>query len=154
MTKLPSETTEHGRRRRRQRSKHYAASFYTAFTNVANASQRLKSALWYAVGQIVDEECLQRNRNATPQFIGALTEMVWTQIGTHFLLWSTRNRLTTGSIENVAIDLESFSSHADRSTVTTDDVLLLARKNPDLRAIMGEFVDARKAMRDKGKRKR
>lgn len=43
--------------------------------------QRLKAALWYAVGQIVDEESLNRNRNATPQFIGALTELVWTQIG-------------------------------------------------------------------------
>jgi hypothetical protein len=43
--------------------------------------QRLKSALWYAVGQIVDEESLARSRNATPQFIGALTELVWTQIG-------------------------------------------------------------------------
>lgn len=52
-----------------------------------NPAQRLKSALWYAVGQIVDEECLKRNRNATPQFIGALTELVWTQIGTvsHFI---------------------------------------------------------------------
>lgn len=44
--------------------------------------QRLKSALWYAVGQMVDEEVMRRNRNATPQFIGALTEMVWLQIGT------------------------------------------------------------------------
>lgn len=48
----------------------------------SNKIQRLKSALWFAVGQIVDEEMLRRNRNATPQFIGALTEMVWTQIGT------------------------------------------------------------------------
>ena len=49
-------------------------------------SQRLKSALWYAVGQIVDEEALRRNRNATPQFIGALTEMVWMQIGASNML--------------------------------------------------------------------
>ncbi|KAF5710440.1 apoptosis-inducing TAF9-like domain-containing protein [Fusarium mundagurra] len=84
--------------------------------------ERLKAALWYAVGQIVDEESLRRNRNATPQFIGALTELVWTQI-----------------------DLESFSNHAGRSTVTTDDVLLLARKNPDLHQIMKEFVDQAKA---------
>ncbi|KAI1026267.1 hypothetical protein LB504_011254 [Fusarium proliferatum] len=89
--------------------------------------ERLKAALWYAVGQIVDEESLRRNRNATPQFIGALTELVWTQI------------------ENVATDLESFSNHAGRSTVTTDDVLLLARKNPDLHQIMKEFVDQAKA---------
>lgn len=43
--------------------------------------QRLKSALWFAVGQIVDEESMRRSINATPQFIGALTELVWTQIG-------------------------------------------------------------------------
>ncbi|QYT05779.1 hypothetical protein H0G86_012661 [Trichoderma simmonsii] len=89
--------------------------------------ERLKSALWYAVGQIVDEECLKRNRNATPQFIGALTEMTLLQI------------------ENVAIDLETFCNHAGRSTVTTDDVLLLARKNPDLHQIMKNYVDEIKA---------
>ncbi|KAK4083103.1 hypothetical protein Purlil1_10915 [Purpureocillium lilacinum] len=89
--------------------------------------QRLKSALWFAVGQMVDEESMRRNLNATPQFIGALTELVWTQI------------------ENVAVDLESFSRHAGRSTVTTDDVLLLARKNPDLQQLMGEYVDQLKA---------
>ncbi|KZZ96498.1 Histone-fold protein [Moelleriella libera RCEF 2490] len=93
-------------------------------------SERLKSALWYAVGQIVDEECLRRNRNATPQFIGALTEMVWTQV------------------ENVAIDLESFANHAGRTNVTTEDVMLLARKNPDLQRIMGAFVDERKAVKE------
>jgi hypothetical protein len=48
----------------------------------------------------------------------------------------------------VATDLESFSAHAGRSTVTTDDVLLLARKNPDLHQIMEEFVQQRKAERE------
>ena len=43
--------------------------------------QRLKSALWLHVGRLVDEESLALNANATPQFIGALTEMVWSQIG-------------------------------------------------------------------------
>ncbi|KAG5938986.1 hypothetical protein E4U59_003409 [Claviceps monticola] len=89
-------------------------------------AQRLKAALWFAVGQIVDEECLRRNRNATPQFIGSLTELVWTQI------------------ENIAIDLESFANHASRENVTTEDVLLLARKNPDLQGIMADFVQERK----------
>ncbi|PNY25391.1 Centromere protein S [Tolypocladium capitatum] len=91
------------------------------------SEQRLKSALWFAIGQIVDEESMRRNINATPQFIGALTELVWTQI------------------ENVAIDLESFSHHASRATVTTADVLLLARKNPDLQQLMEAFVEERKA---------
>lgn len=51
-------------------------------------------------------------------------------------------------IENVAIDLESFCHHAGRATVTTDDVLLLARKNPDLQQIMKTFVDETKAQRE------
>ena len=43
--------------------------------------QRLKSALWFSIGKIVDEETLRLGVNATPQFIGALTELVWAQIG-------------------------------------------------------------------------
>ncbi|KAI5921367.1 kinetochore component CENP-S-domain-containing protein [Camillea tinctor] len=98
--------------------------------------EQLKAALWYAVGKMVDEETLRRNRNVTPQFIGALTEMVWTQI------------------ENVAMDLESFSRHAGRLTITTDDVLLLARRNQDLHSIVKDFIDAHKATQVKGKSKR
>lgn len=56
------------------------------------------------------------------------------------------------SAENVAMDLETFSGHAGRTTVTTDDVLLLARKNPDLHDIMKEFVDERKAAAGDGKK--
>ncbi|CAP73559.1 uncharacterized protein PODANS_2_9255 [Podospora anserina S mat+] len=48
--------------------------------------ERLKTALWFSIGKIVDEESMRRNRNATPQFIGALTDMVWSQIG-KFMLW-------------------------------------------------------------------
>ncbi|KAK3187050.1 MHF histone-fold complex component [Lecanicillium sp. MT-2017a] len=116
--------------------------------------ERLKSALWYAVGQIVDEESLKRNRNATPQFIGALTELVWTQVGAFSSLSDAVPLYLFGSKwklhENVAIDLESFANHAARTTVTTDDVLLLARKNPDLQGIMQEFIDERK--KEKGRK--
>lgn len=57
--------------------------------------------------------------------------------------------------ENVATDLESFSRHAGRTTVTTDDVLLLARRNRDLHAIIKDFVDEQKADKaNKGKTKR
>lgn len=95
----------------------------------------------------MDEESLRRNRNATPQYIGALTELVWTQIGIILLFtllqYKTLRKIVP--IENVAGDLESFCNHAGRSTVTTDDVLLLARKNPDLHQIMEEFIEQRKA---------
>jgi hypothetical protein len=45
------------------------------------AEQKLKASLWFSIGKIVDEETLRLNTNATAQFIGALTEMVWSQIG-------------------------------------------------------------------------
>lgn len=67
------------------------------------------------------------------------------------------NRLTGVrplSEENVAVDLESFSQHAGRTTVTTDDVLLLARRNKDLHDIIKEFVDEQKAAKTKEKTKR
>jgi centromere protein S len=58
------------------------------------------------------------------------------------------------SLENVALDLESFSRHAGRTTITTDDVLLLARRNGDLHGIIKDFVDHEKAAKAKGKSKR
>ncbi|PWW77015.1 hypothetical protein C7212DRAFT_294472 [Tuber magnatum] len=99
--------------------------------------ERLKSALWFSIGKIVDEEILQLDVNATPQFIGALTEMVWAQL------------------ENTSRDLESFARHAGRSTVNTDDVLLLARRNEGLGELLRAFVDEENAgkLADKGKGK-
>lgn len=107
---------------------------------------------------MVDEQSLRRNRNATPQFIGALTEMVWTQIGEHSQAVALRqSQDLTSEPENVAIDLESFSRHASRTSITTDDVLLLARRNADLNGIIKDFVDEQKAAKvskGKGKAKR
>jgi hypothetical protein len=56
-------------------------------------------------------------------------------------------------LENVATDLESFSQHAGRTTVTTDDVLLLARRNQDLYSVIKDVVDKEKAAKAKGKGK-
>jgi hypothetical protein len=52
--------------------------------------------------------------------------------------------------ENVAADLESFSRHAGRSTITTDDVLLITRRNDALYGIIREFIDKEKAGRERG----
>lgn len=90
--------------------------------------QRLKSALWLSIGKIVDEETIKLGVNATPQFIGALTEMVWAQIGTYRIhpdawfgiLYSLcrkhaphqltyGGRVTNTSTETVSQDLESFA---------------------------------------------
>ncbi|EPS33041.1 hypothetical protein PDE_08002 [Penicillium oxalicum 114-2] len=89
----------------------------------AGLEERLKSALWLSIGKIVDEETMKLGVNATPQFIGALTEMVWSQI------------------ETVGQDLESFAKHAGRSTINVSDVMLLARRNEGLESILRAFVE-------------
>ncbi|KAL4806749.1 kinetochore component CENP-S-domain-containing protein [Aspergillus unguis] len=86
-------------------------------------AQRLKSALWLSIGKIVDEETIKLGVNATPQFIGALTELVWVQI------------------ETASQDLESFAKHAGRSTINVSDVMMLARRNEGLESILRTFVD-------------
>jgi hypothetical protein len=37
---------------------------------------------------------------------------------------------------NAAIDLESFAKHAGRTTIRTDDVMLLTRRNEGLETIL------------------
>jgi hypothetical protein len=49
------------------------------------------------------------------------------------------------------MDLESFSRHAGRSTITTDDVLLLARRNQDLHSMIKDVVDRGKAAKARAK---
>ncbi|KAA8909178.1 kinetochore component CENP-S-domain-containing protein, partial [Sphaerosporella brunnea] len=93
--------------------------------------QRLKSALWYSVGKAVDNESMRLRVNATPQFIAALAELVFTQA------------------DNVAKDLESFAHHANRSAISTADVLLLARRNEDLGTVLENFISDDKAERER-----
>lgn len=78
--------------------------------------------MWFHIGKIVDEETIKLGVNATPQFIGSLTELVWAQIA------------------NVAVDLEAFAAHAGRTTIKTDDVMLLTRRNEGLESIMKDFT--------------
>lgn len=65
----------------KRRYERYSKARHCRARNIADLFQRLKSALWFSIGKIVDEETLKLGVNATPQFIGALTEMVWAQIG-------------------------------------------------------------------------
>jgi centromere protein S len=59
----------------------------------------------------VDEETIKMGVNATPQFIGALTEMVWAQIGM-YRSWQKRCEVLANSFafpETVSQDLEAFA---------------------------------------------
>lgn len=55
---------------------------------------------------------------------------------------------------NTATDLESFANHAGRSRITTDDVLLLARRNEGLESILKQTVqEVKKRNQEKAKQK-
>ncbi|RKF80672.1 Inner kinetochore subunit mhf1 [Golovinomyces cichoracearum] len=109
-------------------------------TNVdgSDVTERLKATLWHNVGTLVTSEAQKLSNqhempiSATPQFIGALTEMVWIQI------------------ENVAMDLEAFARHAGRSTIGTDDVLLLTRRNEELEGVLREWIEAEVRRKSEG----
>jgi centromere protein S len=91
-------------------------------------NEKLKAALWYSIGEMVDTLALEQDFNATPHFIGGLAELVWAQI------------------ETVAEDLEGFAKHADRQVISTKDVVLLGRHNEGLKGIL---QSQEKAARDR-----
>ncbi|KAK3109381.1 MHF histone-fold complex component [Teratosphaeriaceae sp. CCFEE 6253] len=84
----------------------------------AQKEERLKAALWYSIGQTVDAVAISQNLNATPHYIGGLSEMCYAQI------------------ENIAHDLEAFARHGGRSTISAEDVVLLGRRNEGLGAVL------------------
>lgn len=90
----------------------------------ATREEKLKAALWYAVGQMVDTAALSQDLNATPHFIGGLSELVWTQI------------------DNAAQDLEAFAKHGDRKIISSRDVVLLGRRNEGLKEILQDRATA------------
>lgn len=85
--------------------------------------EKLKAALWYSIGQTVDSVCASQDLNVTPHAIGAVSELVWSQI------------------ENVAQDLEAFAKHSERSTISSKDVLLLGRRNDGLKDLLQKEAD-------------
>ncbi|TGZ80780.1 hypothetical protein EX30DRAFT_395952 [Ascodesmis nigricans] len=93
--------------------------------------ERLKSTLWSKLGPLIDHETAAKlpDVNTSPQFIGALTEMVWVQL------------------ESVVGDLEAFAGHANRTTINTDDVLLLTRRNEGLESLIREKIEEGKTER-------
>ncbi|XP_051028144.1 centromere protein S [Acomys russatus] len=76
--------------------------------------QRLKAAVHYTVGCLCQEVALDKQMEFSKQTIAAIAEVTFRQC------------------ENFAKDLEMFARHAKRSTITTEDVKLLARRNNSL----------------------
>ncbi|KAK7533959.1 kinetochore component CENP-S-domain-containing protein [Phyllosticta citribraziliensis] len=103
--------------------------------DAALREERLKSTLWFHLGQYIDTSLLSSPSsstsvsNATPQFIAALTELVYTHIA------------------STSRDLEAFAAHAGRRQISTADVLLLARRNEGLEALLRGFVEQWRAER-------
>ena len=98
----------------------------------SSSEEKLKSTLWYSIGRSVDA-LSPTSQNATPHFIGALSELVWSQI------------------ENVAQDLEAFAQHAGRDTIRTKDVVMLGRRNEGLKELLMREVEGVKQA-DKSKK--
>ncbi|NWI31596.1 CENPS protein, partial [Sula dactylatra] len=76
--------------------------------------QRLKAAVHYTVGCLCQDAAEDKDIQFSKQTIAAISEITFRQC------------------ENFAKDLEMFARHAKRSTVTIEDVKLLARRSNSL----------------------
>ncbi|CAO3566168.1 unnamed protein product [Mortierella alpina] len=85
--------------------------------------ERLKAAIWYAVGEICESQRAELNVVITPQLIASLAELVFAQA------------------ETLGKDLEKFARHAKRSTINVDDVKLATRRNASLYELIGQEAD-------------
>ncbi|XP_064611212.1 centromere protein S-like [Liolophura sinensis] len=100
--------------------------------------QQLKAAVHYTVGKICEESEKDLNVKYHRQFIASLSEV------------------TCKKIVSFANDLELFSRHAKRSTVSPEDVKLLVRKSPRLHQhicdLHAELETQREETRKRGKK--
>ncbi|KAM9860137.1 centromere protein S [Aulostomus maculatus] len=76
--------------------------------------QRLKAAVHYTVGRLCQKTGEEHRREFSRQVIAAIAETTYRQCDTF------------------AKDLEAFARHAKRSTVSVEDVKLLARRSTAL----------------------
>ncbi|KAM6240773.1 centromere protein S-like [Porphyrio hochstetteri] len=76
--------------------------------------QRLKAAVHYTVGCLCQDVAEDKGVRLSKQAVAAISEISFRQC------------------ENFAKDLEMFARHAKRSTITTEDVKLLARRSSSL----------------------
>ena len=102
-------------------------------TDTETTEERLKAALWYSTGQTLDAVALNEDLNATPHFIGGLSEMIWAQIA------------------NVAGDLEAFAKHAGRTLINAKDVVLLGRRTEGLEELLRSRAKAIQDGQSKGR---
>ncbi|CAB9519940.1 expressed unknown protein [Seminavis robusta] len=107
-------------------------------TSTSNDNQDVRKALQHAVqticAKVEEEEDEQAEEDdshkmgaMTPSAILALTELTY--------------QFATTALAN---DLSAFSSHANRKTVTVEDVLLVVRKNPSIQQKLQQFCDIQK----------
>ncbi|KAI9206497.1 kinetochore component CENP-S-domain-containing protein [Polychytrium aggregatum] len=72
---------------------------------------RLKAAVYFVISKQCEKLAREHNVDITPQFIRAVSELVYQQAG------------------HMGTDLELFAKHAKRSTIAVDDVKLCVRRN-------------------------
>mmetsp|Transcript_4284 Transcript_4284/g.18277 ORF Transcript_4284/g.18277 Transcript_4284/m.18277 type:complete len:102 (-) Transcript_4284:3073-3378(-) len=82
---------------------------------------------------IVESETRKHSVEMTPKAILSLAEVVEAML-----------------IERIAPDLEAFAEHGKRSTVTVDDVRLLARRSEDLANHLNSFLKNKDQKGDPG----
>ncbi|KAF6008008.1 hypothetical protein HII13_004191 [Brettanomyces bruxellensis] len=92
----------------------------------------LKASIWRTITKIVEEQTQKLSQGsdspitATPQLVAALVELVYRQL------------------TSVGEDLALFANHAGRKTITPNDMMMIVRKNPGLKAMLSQQLEGAK----------
>ena len=87
---------------------------------------------------------MAHDKNASPQFIGALTELVWEQIKDVAVDTEAFARYILLAIHGMAMSTHERDRHAGRKNIEVSDALLLARRNEALADILKAHVEETK----------
>ena len=102
----------------------------------SETSIRLRSALFYNLGKMVELETKKENKTFTKEYLACLNEVVCQQMS------------------SFASDVEMFSKHGKRTNVNMDDVKLIARKNESLLKSLNEHAKVISDSKGKGKKRK
>ncbi|KAI9296286.1 hypothetical protein K502DRAFT_348160 [Neoconidiobolus thromboides FSU 785] len=90
--------------------------------NIDGIEEKLRASIWNTTSKVCDSEEKKLNCKITRNFKQVLGDVMYTQL------------------QHMSKDIEAFSGHARRSTITSEDVKLCARRNDHLYDILNDFV--------------
>ncbi len=125
-------------------------------------AMELQSSVHYSVARVCQEECIRMQTSISKEATAALGDLVWRYLTGKCCKKVSVDRPLRAKVasnglcraDTVVPDIKAFRDHAKRSTVTADDVKLLARRDATVKAQLEELEAALASAKQAKKRAR